>query len=366
VRWLTRVALAVSVCGLPCRAAAQLFTSLDANAARATYDGYLASGVFTLAPAATYADHGVRLGLDGAFSEFETGHTSAMVDATAGVGGPIASHIRWDLGGEGTELWYRSTPPVLSGIISPRLRFDQGPFGAWVAGAVGSTDNDSVFGQFVGRGEAGAVVALPHVTPSVTLSTTRAGVAHYTDFQGAVQSEYGRFGISATAGTRSGALLGGVASWFNAEARVTVFDGVALVIAGGSYPADLVRGAPGAHFIGGGLRVSDAFQLRKRPPAAARYGSLDGVSDVLVDARTLRFVAPANASVEIMADFTGWRPVPMVEVQPGVYHVTLDEPLSSGPHRVNIRVNHGDWGVPRELPPVTDDFGGTAGSLVVP
>jgi hypothetical protein len=366
VRWLTRVALVASVCGYPSRAAAQLFTSLDANAARATYDGYLASGVFTLAPTVTYADRGLRLGVDGAFSEFETGHTSAIVDATAGIGGPIAGRLRWDLGGEGAELWYRSTPPVLSGVITPRLRIDQGPFAAWVAGAVGSTDNDSVFGQFVGRGEIGGLVALPHVTPSITLSTTRAGVAHYTDLQSVIQSEYGRFAVSATVGTRSGVLLGGVASWFNAEARMTLFDGVALVIAGGSYPADLVRGAPGAHFIGGGLRVSDTFRLRKRSPAVARYDALNGVTDVLVDARTLRFTAPAKATVEIMADFTGWQPVPMVEVKPGVYQVTLTDPVAPGPHRVNLRVNHGDWGVPRELPPITDDFGGTAGSLVVP
>lgn len=365
MRWLSGVALAASVCGIPSRAAAQLQASLDANAARATYDGYEPSGVYTLAPSLAYAQPNLRLGLDGAFSEFETGHGSGVVATSAAIGGPIAGPVRWEVGAEGASLWYRSVPAVLSGLVAPRVRFDHGPLTAWVGGAVGSTDDDSVGGQFVARGDAGLSLALPHVTPTLSVAETRAGVAHFTDVGAVIASEWGRYAVTLNGGTRAGVLLGGVATWFNAEARVTVVNGVALVLAGGSYPADPVRGAPGAHYIGGGVRLSEAFVTRRRRTPEP-YEALNGVTDVMPDSRTLRFTATANAHVELMADFTGWQPVAMTEVRPGLYQATLPSVVPSGPHRINIRVDDGQWSVPRELPPVTDDFGGTAGSLVVP
>jgi hypothetical protein len=354
------------LCGLPSWAAAQVFTSLDANVSSATYDGYLPSAVYTLAPAVAFAGGPARFGLDGTFSEFQTGHTSGIGEASGTVGTPIYGPLRWQLSGIGSALWYRSNPAVLSGILSPQLSVDRGSFAGWVGGALGSTDNDSLIGSFVSRINAGVSYALPHVTPSLAIATTRAGVAHYTDVSGVVLGQFGRFAVTVDAGTRTGALLGGVATWFNAEARLTVVNSVALVFAGGSYPADLVRGAPGAHYIGLGVRWSEGFRVRKPPPTTVRYNTLNGTSDVMPDARTLRFTAQANTHVELMADFTDWQPVPMTEVRPGLFQVTLPEAIRSGPHRVNIRVDNGDWSVPSELPPVVDDFGGKAGALVVP
>ena len=354
------------LCGLPSWAAAQVFTSLDANVSSATFDSYLPSAVYTLAPAVAFAAGPGRFGLDGAFSEFETGHTSGIGEAGGTVGTQIYGPLHWQLSGIGSALWYRSNPAVLSGLLAPQLSVDRGSFVGWVGGALGSTDNDSLIGSFVSRIDAGMSYALPHVTPSFTIATTRAGIAHYTDVAGIIEGAVGRFGVTANVGTRSGALLGGVATWFNAEARLTLVNRVALVFVGGSYPADLVRGAPGAHYIGFGVRWSEAFRVRKPLPPVVRYDALNGTSDMMPNARTLRFTAQANAHVELMADFTDWQPVPMTEVRPGLFQVTLPEAIRSGPHRVNIRVDNGDWGVPNELPPVVDDFGGKAGALVVP
>ena len=357
----------VALSGFPSRGTAQLFASVDANVSSATFDTYLPSAVYTLAPSIVFSGGPIRCGLDGAFSEFETGHTSGILELSSVVGTKIYGPLRWELGVEGSTLWYRSNPAVLSGELVPRLHVDHGPFDAWVGGALGSTDNDSIVGSFVSRLDAGIAYASPYVTPFVTVATTRAGIAHYSDFGGGLQGELGRFGVSAVAGTRTGALLGGVATWFNAEVRVTVVDRVSLVLNGGSYPVDLVRGAPGAHFIGGGVRVSDAFRVSRRPSLpTVRYEALNHTNDVMPDTRTLRFTAPPNAHVEIMADFTEWKPMAMTEVRPGLYQATIPDGLRSGLHRVNIRIDNGDWSVPAELPPVVDDLGGTAGSLVVP
>jgi hypothetical protein len=359
--------------GLPSWGAAQVIASVDGGVATATYDGYAPSAVYTLAPAVSFSGGPLRLGLDGAFSEFETGHGSGTVALNATAGGEISGPLRWELSGDGAALWYRSNPGVLSGLVTPRLRLDRGAFGAWVAGSVGSTDNDNLTGSFVDRIDGGMSYALPHVTPTVSVATVRAGIAHYTDVGAAIQSELGRFALSTAGGTRirtlsrgDSTLLRAPGTWLNVELRVTVMNGMALVLAGGSYPTDLVRGTPGAHFIGGGIRLSQAFRVNHRPTmVAVRYNS-SGSNDVLADPRTLRFSAKPNARVELMADFTEWQPVVMTETRPGLYQVTLRDAIRSGPHRVNIRVDNGNWDVPGELPPVIDDFGGTAGSLVIP
>ena len=369
MRRLTGIALVGILCGLPSRVAAQVFTSLDANVSSASYDGYLPSAVYTLAPAVAFAGGPLRLGLDGAFSEFETGHTSGIAEVSSTVGTPIYGPLRWELSGLGSGLWYRSNPAVLSGLLTPRLRVDRGSFVAWAGGAVGSTHNDGLEGSFINRVDAGVSYAWPHVTPTLTVASTRAGIAHYTDLGGVIQSDIGPLALSASAGKRFAAVTPGVtpwSTWFNAEARLTVVNRVALIFIGGSYPADLVRGAPGAHYIGFGVRWSEAFRVRKPAPTTVRYNALNGTSDVMPDARTLRFTAPPNTHVELMADFTDWQPVPMTEVRPGLFQVMLPEAIRSGPHRVNIRVDNGDWIVPNELPPVVDDFGGKAGALVVP
>jgi hypothetical protein len=364
VRWLTGVAFVGFLSGLPCRAAAQVLASVDANVASATYDGYLSSAVYTLAPSVGFSGGPLRADCDAAFSEFATGHTSGVVALSASGGAKIYGPLRWELGGDGAALWYRSSPAVLSGVITPRLRFDRGPLVAWVGGAAGSTDNDSIVGSFVNRVDGGLSYALPHISPALTIATTRAGVTHYTDVVGAVQGNLGPLVLNATVGTRTGALLGGSATWFNAEVRVTFTRNLSFALAGGSYPVDLVRGAPGAHFIGVGLRFAQAFRVGPRPLETVRYNH--GSNTVLADPRTLRFSAKPNARVELMADFTDWQPVAMTEIRPGLYQATLRDAIRSGPHRVNIRVDNGDWDVPSELTSVLDQFGGAAGSLVVP
>ncbi|HSY82170.1 MAG TPA: hypothetical protein VK807_10420 [Gemmatimonadaceae bacterium] len=365
MRWPIGVAIAGILSGLPCRAAAQFLTTIDANVANATYDGYLTSAVYTVAPAVVFGLGPIRAGADGAYSEFESGHGSGIVGVNALGGTKIYGPLYWELGTEGTALWYRSNPPVVSGDFTPRLRLDRGPFKAWVGGAFGSSDNDSLHGSFVDRAEAGLSYALPHVTPVFTIATTHAGHAQYTDVDAAIQSELGRFSVIATGGHRAGTLLGGSASWLSAELHVTLTSNVAFVFAGGSYPVDLVRGTPGARFISAGFRLSQPFGVHQTSMGTVlRYSN--NSSDVLADARTLRFTAQANAHVELMADFTDWRPMSMIEIRPGLYQVTLREAIRSGPHRVNLRVDNGDWSVPKELPPVVDDFGGKAGALVVP
>jgi 1,4-alpha-glucan branching enzyme len=77
----------------------------------------------------------------------------------------------------------------------------------------------------------------------------------------------------------------------------------------------------------------------------------------------VRVRAPACERVEIMADFTQWEPVQLVRTPNGFWEVTL--PMRPGPHRINVRLDGGDWVVPTNVARVTDDFGGVVGLLIV-
>jgi len=43
----------------------------------------------------------------------------------------------------------------------------------------------------------------------------------------------------------------------------------------------------------------------------------------------------------------------------------LSMPIARGTHQINLRVNGGRWLVPPGLTPITDEFGGAVGLLVV-
>ena len=79
----------------------------------------------------------------------------------------------------------------------------------------------------------------------------------------------------------------------------------------------------------------------------ARYVLLDG-------ART----------VEVMGDFTDWRPVALTLVTPTQWEVQLS--VAPGVHRVNVRINGGGWFAPAGTRAEETEFGGVVGVLVVP
>ena len=80
------------------------------------------------------------------------------------------------------------------------------------------------------------------------------------------------------------------------------------------------------------------------------------------DVRLIRVRAPGAESVTLTGDFTDWQPVPMLRADGDRWEVTW--PITPGVHRVNVRVNNGEWIVPRGLRVELDDFGGAVGILV--
>jgi Glycogen recognition site of AMP-activated protein kinase len=79
--------------------------------------------------------------------------------------------------------------------------------------------------------------------------------------------------------------------------------------------------------------------------------------------RVLRVRAAGASQVEVMGDFTNWEAQPLSR-SGAVFERAVT--VSSGSHRLLLRINGGEWRPAANTPSVDDDFGGKAGLLVVP
>jgi len=74
--------------------------------------------------------------------------------------------------------------------------------------------------------------------------------------------------------------------------------------------------------------------------------------------------APAARTIELMADFTDWQPLMMRHVANDEWEIALH--VAPGSHRLNIRVDGGEWSAPPGAGTVQDEFNGLVGLVVIP
>ncbi len=147
-------------------------------------------------------------------------------------------------------------------------------------------------------------------------------------------------------------------------ARLPAADGVVVRLDAGFLPAGDALFLPNRHYLALGL------ELVNRRPAAGPTEPAGSPAGALTLARqngpraTLTIRNAAASSIEVMGDFTDWRPVPMTRTLGDVW--SLSTAIPAGVHQVNLRLNGGAWSVPPGLPRADDGFGGEVGVLVAP
>ena len=151
---------------------------------------------------------------------------------------------------------------------------------------------------------------------------------------------------------------------FGAGTRPPAVD-VAALLGGVSTPAVGPAGGR-ARYASVGVRLSPSiFQRPALPPVVRPSAAAFAVAPAAERGQfTLRVRVPAARVVELSGDFTTWHPVTMQRASADVWEVAL--PITSGTHRVSIRVDGDAWTAPPGLTRVADDFDGSAGVLVVP
>ena len=350
---------------------AQLETSLDVGAASVTYQGGYRTSAMSVTPTLSLISGRASVLATGSLSRFETGgHLasgmlggSVLSSTTSPLRGEIAVVAGGSAPGEGsrTDRW--------SGQL--RLHLLSHDRGLWLGGGAGQAGitgarHGTMSAEAGGWWRARALLFIAAVEPA------RVGDSSWVDARGGARWDRGALALGATAGVRSGADFG-ARSWQSVDATWWLNRFVAFNAAAGSYLADPMQLAPGGRFLTIGLRVAThrahpdvLAELRRsgrRPLLATPVA--DGIEIRAVsDGRRLVVIqAPVARTVELMGDFTEWQPVSLVRARDGRW--TLSLPIAAGTHRFNIRVDGGDWSVPRGVTTITDDFEGVVGIISV-
>jgi hypothetical protein len=194
-----------------------------------------------------------------------------------------------------------------------------------------------------------------------------------TDAGATIDYSLGTVSLTSTLGWRMGQASRVDVGWASVGATFPINRRLLATASVGNYPADLLQRLPAARFVSLSVRLPSRSRFPRRDdrltPVTQPVFSADGVIlriaaiDSAHGPRVVRVRAPASERLEIMGDFTEWLPVTLVRTPAGVWEITL--PIPAGPHRLNVRLDGGDWVVPTNVARVTDEFGGVVGLVQV-
>jgi hypothetical protein len=154
---------------------------------------------------------------------------------------------------------------------------------------------------------------------------------------------------------------------YSATATVWISSSRALLINVSRQLPDFVHGAEASQSFSVGMRFNEPSPAAGRIARSRPIVLVDSVESARPDTagsprRMLRVRAPSVHRVEVMGDFTGWEPVELVAEGDAFGAAFV---LSTGSHRMVVRLDGGPWVPAANTPAVDDDFGGRVGLLVV-
>ena len=295
-----------------------------------------------------------------------------------------------ELSGEGGALLAPASgspsPWSTSVVTAARLLRPIGPGGIWLRGSgnIANREAGLLWGRGVDAGvwwrRAGVQVVGSFIREwSVAQLFTgpgRRGFAgvvpvHYAEGSAGVQVEGDRSSLAITGQLRRDpGAEHEVEPGYSATATVWRSPTQAFFVSVARQLPDFVHGADASQSLTVGIRLNEPS------PAVVRMRSMRPivqVGEVVETAdsngtqqhqrRTLRVRAPSATRVEVMGDFTDWE---AAELAPAGDVFSASFELSSGTHRLMVRIDGGPWIPAANTPAIDDDLGGRVGLLVVP
>jgi hypothetical protein len=149
------------------------------------------------------------------------------------------------------------------------------------------------------------------------------------------------------------------ATFGTGSVSVAMTRAVSLELNAGAYPASRLVGTPSGRFINVGL------SLRARRFGAVEYvPRVEGVAAPVPGATRLVLRDVRATRVEVLGDFTNWKPVGATRA-PGGGAWFVDLRIPPGRYRYAFRVDGATWRIPDGAAAVDDDFGGKSALLEV-
>lgn len=357
-------------------AGAQTRASLDAGASYVKYSGFLPSASFSLTPAFRATGERYSLLARGTWLRFESGNNSIQGLLAGSLSVPVARNLVAEVGSELGASRYQDFARFSHALGRARLQWRSARTGgAWIGGTLGTAASDSGRQTVAGLG-AGMWLAARDVTFALTGAGTLTDDFSYADLEATLRHVRPN-GLEAEAilSARAGDPFNDPGPFLEATVSIPLIRHTALVLAGGRYAADPVRGNVAGDYVSAAVRLTAPF--RQRPPvtmAIPREPTTEDTGTAVAtllevipgrgSARTLVFRVTGASRVEVMADFTDWIATSLEAL--GADRWSLSLPVTPGRHRLNLRVDGGPWIVPVGTLPIADDFQGVVGAVVIP
>jgi hypothetical protein len=355
---------------------AQAAAAVDAGGSWLDYEGFLGSGAMFVSPTLRFDTPNTSLGASGNYIVFESGRHIIQGLAAGAWRTDIAHRFRGEVSGSAGLNVYDEEPGYGHILGRMRVHIAGTLSGAWIGSATGQSYQGSASGTPY-EIEIGGWTVYDGVALSAVATHTWSSGINYLDIVGTGRWRDEHLEVDGSVGLRTMSDRGGEGVYGEISASIPIWNRFSAQITGGRYPSDHVRGAISANYVSLGLRL-DAFRPSSPPPSVpvrALFRELERpgtpspgearltVPTSLEDLHTLLVEAPGARRVELTGDFTDWEPISLRQTSTGQWEVTLR--ITSGIHRVNVRLNGGSWIVPRGLRVEVDDFGGSVGILVV-
>jgi hypothetical protein len=364
--------------------------SVDIGGASVAYDDYARVSVFSLTPSVRVQGARSMFVARGAYSRFESGSSLA-----GSVVSPAFWNVRGELFGTASATRYRDLPAASNVSALGRLHYATDAGGLWGGVGAGFVAQGPYLPDALLQLDIGAWRRIGRTVYSLSATPTwlgrvdaidapgptPVGRLDYTDYVAAMRWQHPGAEFAASAGARTGGRVDGIPGarrWLETWTTIWVARRIALVGGLGAFPTDVQQGLPGGRYYSAALRLAtgrppvndpavraeltlpyELNRLRRGRPNPDRF-------TVVVDGQGLRVLTvrvPEARRVELMGDFTDWLAVPLERISADEWRLTLA--VAPGVHRVNLRVDGGEWLVPPGLTAVRDEFGGAVGLLVV-
>lgn len=368
------VGLGIALVALrPPPGAGQTSAALDLAATRVAYDGVPGASAFTLAPMLQVTRPLASLFAGANFWEVDGGGWSLQGTASGSVYTPAVAGFRLEGGGSASGSTHEDGTSTGTVLGRARLHWMQGAGGLWAGGGLGGASNGLAW-RATRALEAGAWLRANPVTLLASAAPTWIGDSlRFLDAEAAVRVVRGALELAVFGGVRRWSRPSGVPAdgWAAASGALWLGRHLAVVAGGGSYPADYAQGFPAGRYLTLGLRLATARPGEpERAPEPIARGALPlprraapsfALENLGGDRRRIRIVAPGAHRVELMGDFTDWRPLALRRA--GGSEWTAVIVLRPGVYRMNVRMDGGAWGVPAGVTALRDEFGGVVAVL---
>lgn len=360
---------------------AQANGSLELGASWVDYKDFQGSGTKYFSPTVRYDNSNTSIGTSGSYIVFESGSRILQGLAAGAWRADLGPRFRGEVSGSaGFNVYNDNIFGDSEGfghlLGRTRLHYQGRRSGAWIGGATGRAYQNEA-GATPYEIELGGWVV--HEGLALGANAKRAWIetVSYIDLVATTRWRDRYFEIDGSLGWRGWNDGGGRGVYGELQAQVPIWKWISALVSGGRYPSDHVRGTVSANFVSVALRITtfNSSYAPSEAPLRALFRELERpdepeagearltVHKSLEDLHTIQVEAPNAEVVELTADFTDWRPIILRQARNGNWEITVR--ISSGVHRVNVRIDDGPWVVPLGLRSQEDDFGGSVGMLVV-